>query len=114
MGAVNSDKPGRKKILLSKDHDYKKIIGIHIKIILFTISLRNLKANIIFQQTIKTDTSEPYIFTEFLCESIKTLIKENSLKKNDILGIGISIVGVLDAKNKATMSFRGFGMKLFH
>lgn len=108
LGAVNSDKPGRKKILLSINYDYKKIIGIDIKRNLFTISLTNLKGNIIFQQTIKTDTSEPYIFTEFLCESIKTLIKENSLKKNDILGIGISIVGVVDAKNKATMSFIGF------
>ena len=108
LGVVNSDKPGRKKVLLSINYDYKKIIGIDIKRDLFTISLTDLKGEIIFQKIIKTDTSEPYIFIDFLSEKIKDIIKENNLKKDDILGIGISIVGVVDAKNKATMDFIGF------
>ena len=108
VGAVSSDKPGRKKILLSLNYDYKQIIGIDIKRDKFTLTLTNLKGEIICQKIILADTSNPYIFIDFLSEKIIEFIEENHLKKNNILGIGISIVGVVDAKNQSTMNFIGF------
>lgn len=108
LGEVNSDKPGRKKVLLSINYDYKKIIGIDIKNNFFSLTLTNLKGDVEAQKYFDKDTSEAYIFLDELIKDIKSFINENNLNKKELLGIGISIVGAVDFNTGSTMSFIGF------
>ncbi|WP_462424719.1 winged helix-turn-helix domain-containing protein, partial [Fusobacterium ulcerans] len=71
LGEVNSDKPGRKKVLLSINYDYKKIIGIDIKNNFFSLTLTNLKGEVEAQKYFDKDTSEAYIFLDELIKEIK-------------------------------------------
>lgn len=108
LGEVNSDKPGRKKVLLSINYDYKKIIGVDIKNNFFSLTLTNLKGDAEAQKYFNRDTSEAYIFINELIDEIKNFITENNLNKKELLGIGISIVGAIDFNTGSTMNFIGF------
>ncbi|WP_308009537.1 ROK family transcriptional regulator [uncultured Fusobacterium sp.] len=108
LGEINSDKPGRKKVILSINYDYKKIIGIDIKNNFFSLTLTNLKGDVEAQKYFNRDTSEAYIFLNELINEIKNFISENNLNKKDLLGIGISIVGAIDFNTGSTMNFIGF------
>ena len=108
LGEVNSDKPGRKKVLLSINYDYKKIIGVDIKNNFFSLTLTNLKGDVEAQKYFNRDTSEAYIFINELIDEIKNFITENNLNKKELLGIGISIVGAIDFNTGSTMNFIGF------
>lgn len=108
LGEVNSDKPGRKKVLLSINYDYKKIIGVDIKNNFFSLTLTNLKGDVEAQKYFNRDTSEVYIFINELIDEIKNFITENNLNKKELLGIGISIVGAIDFNTGSTMNFIGF------
>lgn len=108
LGEVNSDKPGRKKVLLSINYDYKKIIGVDIKNNFFSLTITNLKGDVEAQKYFNRDTSEAYIFINELIDEIKNFITENNLNKKELLGIGISIVGAIDFNTGSTMNFIGF------
>lgn len=108
LGEVNSDKPGRKKVLLSINYDYKKIIGVDIKNNFFSLTLTNLKGDVEAQKYFNRDTSEAYIFINELIDEIKNFITENNLNKKELLGIGISIVGAIEFNTGSTMNFIGF------
>lgn len=108
LGEVNSDKPGRKKVLLSINYDYKKIIGVDIKNNFFSLTLTNLKGDVEAQKYFNRDTSEAYIFINELIDEIKNFITENNLNKKELLGIGISIAGAIDFNTGSTMNFIGF------
>ena len=108
LGEVNSDKPGRKKVLLSINYYYKKIIGVDIKNNFFSLTLTNLKGDVEAQKYFNRDTSEAYIFINELIDEIKNFITENNLNKKELLGIGISIVGAIDFNTGSTMNFIGF------
>lgn len=108
LGEVNSDKPGRKKVLLSINYDYKKIIGVDIKNNFFSLTLTNLKGDVEAQKYFNRNTSEAYIFINELIDEIKNFITENNLNKKELLGIGISIVGAIDFNTGSTMNFIGF------
>ena len=108
LGEVNSDKPGRNKVLLSINYDYKKIIGVDIKNNFFSLTLTNLKGDVEAQKYFNRDTSEAYIFINELIDEIKNFITENNLNKKELLGIGISIVGAIDFNTGSTMNFIGF------
>ena len=86
LGEVNSDKPGRKKVLLSINYDYKKIIGVDIKNNFFSLTLTNLKGDVEAQKYFNRDTSEAYIFINELIDEIKNFITENNLNKKELLG----------------------------
>ena len=108
LGEDNSDTPGRKKVLLSINYDYKKIIGVDIKNNFFSLTLTNLKGDVEAQKYFNRDTSEAYIFINELIDEIKNFITENNLNKKELLGIGISIVGAIDFNTGSTMNFIGF------
>lgn len=100
-GDIKDEKrAGRKKILVDINCNCKYVLAIYIGIKNTYIYLCDLKSNPLEKVKIKTDSSvEPQVFLESLAKEIKKIISNNKKDFNDILGIGISVPGIVDREN---------------
>lgn len=108
VGTLESDKPGRKKILLKINYDYKKVIGIDIKKNKTTIIITNLKGDILNKTTLDIENGEPEKYLNQLLEYLEKFLLENKITQKDLLGIGIGVVGAADSLEGKTVNFIGF------
>ena len=107
-GTLNTDKPGRKKVLLTINYDYRKVIGIDIKKNFVSFVCTNLKGEKLHEESMKMDTAEPYDFIKNLLSKLDKFMTGNRIMKKETLGIGVSIVGAVDFQEKSTLDFIGF------
>lgn len=108
VGTLETDKPGRKKVLLKINYDYKKVIGIDIKKNLTRVIITNLKGKILKKLVLNIENQEYEKYLEELSEEIKIFLQKNKVNIEDILGIGISIVGAVNFLERKTLNFIGF------
>lgn len=108
IGMLESDKPGRKKVLLKINYDYKKVIGIDIKKNKTTIIITNLKGDILNKIILELENQEPEKYLKQLLEYLEKFLLDTKISFTEILGIGIGVVGAVDSVEGKTIDFIGF------
>lgn len=101
IGELSEEKrAGRKKILIGIDYTFAYVLGISIEISITTISLADLKGQCIRKQQIATDAD--IAPEKFLIECLqigKELIRELKLTRDRILGLGVSVPGIVSRED---------------
>lgn len=101
MGELEeSDKrAGRKKILIDINYDIKYVIGISIESEICSIGVANIKGTVINSASmhINKELSAEEILKDIANQCIALLWRENIVKE-DVLGVGVGIIGPVDAK----------------
>ena len=88
---------GRKKILLDINEAYKYIVAININKYQVEIGVYNIKGKIQARVTMLMDKSlNPKDFIKQVSTRCMKLLWENNLTKEQVLGIGVSIIGIVD------------------
>lgn len=97
-GEVEEEKrAGRKKMLIDINHQYKYIIGINIEPDYTYLNIANLKGESILAKKIHTDNAIlPSAYLIQLSNECIRMLWEANLKKEDILGVGVGIIGAVD------------------
>ncbi len=73
------------------------VIGIHVGIGMFRVAINNLKNEIIFSEMENYDIQEqPLIILEQMASCVESLIAASSLNKDQILGVGVGLSGIVD------------------
>lgn len=73
------------------------VIGIHVGIGMFRVAINNLKNEIIFSEMENYDIQEqPLIILEQMASCAESLIAASSLNKDQILGVGVGLSGIVD------------------
>lgn len=100
QGEVEGEKkPGRKKVLLGLNYEYKLALAVVIEYEETVISLSDLKGNKVASHVIETETEgNPDEFLKKIAEECKDIMWENSVSRDRILGIAVSIPGAVDRK----------------
>ncbi len=106
---ADSKKLGRKKTLIDINFDFKHVIGISIEPDWIGIGISNLQGVIKSSKRLPTNKAEDPVklLKSIGSECMNMLWKENILKDN-VLGIGVGIVGQVDRVNG--ISNRAFGL----
>ena len=116
IGKKEEKNIGRKKILIGINYEYKKVIGIYIyrddEFIRAKIGITYLNSEAIDEINLKYEKDEDpaYIFQD-ISKGIKEKLKKLKVNKNEILGIGISIVGIVDQENGISVNAQGLWKK---
>ena len=104
----NSGRAGRKKILVDINGNHKYICSIVIEKYYSFVTITDLKAKVIDSVQINTNNLiEPTIFIEKLKDIALSLFEKYNLSKDNMLGIGVSVVGVVDKQNGVSLHAYG-------
>ncbi|MFA9397022.1 MAG: ROK family transcriptional regulator [Clostridiaceae bacterium] len=100
---------GRKKVLIDINYNYKHVIGINIEANSINIGVSNLKGDVVISEKITTDKdiSPEELLKNVSKECMNVLWKKNILQQ-DILGVGVGIIGPVDEKEG--ISIRAYGL----
>lgn len=97
---------GRRKVLLGLNYNYKQALCVGIEINETFITLCRLNGEIVSQISFETERDkEAENFIKDICNKAIDLMKSVNCNEKDLLGIGISIPGLVD--NKGEISFPG-------
>gem|GEM_PF-2228886 len=112
IGKKEDNKVGRKKVLISLNYDYKKVIGLNIHLIdgkiVVSVGITNLNATPIFEDKYIYDKDiDINLMFKSICEEIKKAMKEKILEEKDIIGIGVAIIGIVDTVNGVSINPQG-------
>lgn len=105
---------GRKEILLDINYNYAFVLGLDIKKDKSVIALSNIKADILDEIEIyNPDYSDDNYF-----ELIKTLVEKilikNKINKKKVLGLGISVIGIVNPKKGISVNSNGIWNRDVH
>lgn len=87
---------GRPQKFIDINYDYRLLVGVHIETGNSFVCLGTMQLELIDRRPIKTTGREPEEFLQVLAESVRELLEANDCRPTDCLGIGMSIVGVVD------------------
>lgn len=88
---------GRKQVLVDINYDYKYVIGIDISYGSAEITITNMKADIIKSHTCTFEINmEPSSMLRGISSNIIKLLWENNIPKTSIVGVGVTVLGVVD------------------
>lgn len=95
----NDKRAGRKKILIDINYDIKYVIGVSIEAQICSIAVANIKGTVINSTSsyINKELGPEEILIGIANQCISLLWKESILKEN-VLGVGVGIMGPVDAK----------------
>jgi len=97
---ISTDKGGRKEVLLSVNPESIYILAIDIEREFYIVSLINIHSEVIDkEESFFNIHSKPELILEQTVISIKKIMERNRIKRECILGIGISIPGIIDYDN---------------
>lgn len=105
---------GRKKILVDINYNLKYIVGVSIESETINIGLCNLKGEVVDSQEFKIlqESNESKLdILKLISNNCINLLWENNIKKQDILGMGVGIVGSVDALNGISKNAYGIFKK---
>lgn len=104
-GELDEEKrAGRKKILVGIDFDYAFVLGISIETNHTIVSVSNLKGECIGQKEIMTDSAvSPEAFLRRCVDLEKQLVEELKLQKNRIIGLGVSVPGIVSREEGVSL-----------
>lgn len=80
---------GRRKILLSINPDYKVTVGVALLKDKLIIGITNLKGDVFAKTTVALTTIAYPALIEKITENIELLLKDNLIKEEDILALGV-------------------------
>lgn len=101
---------GRKKIIVDINYNFRYVLGINIESEVINIGIMNLKGEVVAEDSFTNaeENTTPQEFLKIIANRCINLFwKENILKEN-ILGIGVGIIGLVD-KNTG-ISKRAYGL----
>lgn len=107
VGEKEQKRAGRKEVLLDINSSYAYIIGIDIKKHSSTIALSNISGEIIEKVISQNPNYSDDYYFEDLKESINSIIARNKVKRDTILGIGVSIIGIVNPKRGISVNSNG-------
>jgi predicted NBD/HSP70 family sugar kinase len=89
---------GRKKMLIAVNNRYKHIIGINIEPDFTNLNISDLTGSSVLHQRIATDTAVAAdVFLKNIAHECIQMLWKANLKKEDVLGVGVGIIGSVDA-----------------
>jgi len=108
----SSEIGGKKPTLIDLNNDYKYIFGITIGINNIKIALAGFKGEILKEFEFATEQVYGYAFIiDKIINKIDSIINENAIEKNKILGIGIGVPGVVNNREEIIISPNLLGWK---
>lgn len=90
--SISSHRAGRKEIEIEINAQFKKCIGISLSDKKTKLALTDLKLQIIDSSEMATD-KDPAVSLKNLKKGIEQMIAKHDLRKEDVLGLGISVKG---------------------
>lgn len=100
---------GRKKVLIDINYNYKYVIGINIEPDYINIGISNIKCETKAYKRFPVDkVREPEDFLEYLTSQCMNMLWKENILKDDILGVGVGIVGHVD--DEKGISKQAFGL----
>lgn len=90
---------GRKPILLALNPDVGYVVGIKLMEDKITIAITNFLADIIATKQVEYTLGSPQVVIKNIADVIYTFIQETDLPKENLLGVGIGLSGIVDAEN---------------
>jgi predicted NBD/HSP70 family sugar kinase len=107
VGEKEQKRAGRKEVLLDINRNYAYVVGIEIKKDSSTIALSNVAGEIIEKShTENPNYSDDYYF-ENIKQKVEALLIKNRIKKENVLGIGVSVVGIVNPKRGISVTSHG-------
>lgn len=95
-GEAAEKRAGRKKVLIDINYQYRYALSISIEPEDTCITISDLRGTVTASHTLKTDGHQPpELFLEEVAEKAKVLLWENSIPKERILGVGVSVPGTV-------------------
>ncbi|WP_432402096.1 ROK family transcriptional regulator [Wukongibacter sp. M2B1] len=103
---ASSSGVGRKAILLDLDLESVMTIGVYINKHIINVGIVNFGGEILYQDKIKLNSKDiyPEAIISKACSIIKQTIKDSKIDCSKIIGIGVSLPGIIDSK-KGTVIF---------
>jgi len=93
----DSNRAGRRKILIGINYACRYVLSVCIELESTCITLSDLRGENRTARVIKTDTAAPpYQFLQSVAQVCISLIQNASISKDMILGVGVSIPGLVD------------------
>lgn len=97
--ADEKKRAGRKKVLIDIHYQCRYVLAIAIEAAETTVSVSDLKGNLCAVRKLKTDGSRaPEEFLKGVADESKALMWESGIEKDRILGVGVSIPGLVRRK----------------
>jgi len=101
----DSNRAGRRKILVGINYNCRYVLSVCIELNTTSITLSNLRGENRTASTLKTDTTVlPFEFLRGVAQECLSLMQQASIPKELILGIGISIPGLVDREKGVSRS----------
>lgn len=88
---------GRPRTAICLQPNSRFVIGVHLGVGMFRVALNNLKNDIVVNRVEKFDTQDqPLQVLEQISACVESLIKESKVIREQILGVGIGLSGIVD------------------
>lgn len=102
---------GRKAQIISINENIRYAVSVNIKKHSLKVSIINLKGDVIAGRYEKRLFSESESYADWVSRMIKEVIDEYAIADADILGVGITLPGILDDDNRVLLSAPTMGVK---
>lgn len=101
----DSTRAGRRKILVGINYNCRQVLSISIELSDTYITLSSLNGSDRTSRHLKTDiTVSPHDFLHTVAQEAVSLIQQSSIPKDRILGVGVSIPGLVDREKGISRS----------
>ncbi len=110
LGQLEEDnKLGRRKMLIDINYDHKYVIGISIEQEWINIGVSNLRGEVKISSRFRTDrTVAPAQLLNTISSSCVSMLWKESILKENVLGIGVGIIGQVD--REGGISLHAYGL----
>jgi len=98
MGKAHST-GGKRPELVQFASDFQHIVGVDIGRSSIKVIVMDLSAKIIASNINKTTITDPSLLVDSISTTIIELIKTSGIDEDKLLGIGVGVAGIIDAKN---------------
>ena len=95
--AAGDSSGGRPPILLALNPKGGFVVGIKLTETNATAALTNLEAMVITKRTLELSSQSPDLVVKDLAYLVSALLKESRLEKQQLLGVGVGMAGIVDA-----------------
>lgn len=107
-GMVEEARLGRKRVLVDIRYDVRCVLGVSIETDFIKISLADLSGTVKKTCSFETDRFMPPIeILAHIAEEINELLTLEGVEKNRLLGVGVGITGIVDAKRGISLHAYG-------